>query len=126
MTPRKTLAFLQQHEWSMGNGQCPFCLGMSKNWLGHPCCMDTDQIGHAPDCGMGLAIRELGGSTIFLGEISPKIEMEYFVDPNGVERTRPKTAEGCPIWKERARKRRQQFRETIVALWDDTDKNPPI
>ena len=114
----KALKYLQKKEWSMGNGQCPECFGMPKKWLGHPCCMDTDQIGHKPDCGIGLAIRELGGDTLFLREVHPKIELEYFIDSDGQEKTRPKTKDGCPILKEKNKKANQHFLDNIAALWD--------
>lgn len=62
----EALKYLLKEEWTMGNGQCDFCCGKAKTF--YPQSM-YEEIGHEHDCGIGLAIRELGGDTYFKGEL---------------------------------------------------------
>lgn len=62
---RKAVSFLKSIQWSSGcggernKGQCSFCWGVSKEWLGdgHPCVKDY---GHKPGCDLAEALESLG------------------------------------------------------------------
>jgi hypothetical protein len=59
------LEWLQEEEWTAGNGQCPDCLGLAPGqWTDHPC---NNGEGHETDCPRALAIVELGGVSQFRG-----------------------------------------------------------
>ncbi len=72
---KEALESLLKYEWSMGNGQCHLCCGTAKNFYPQ---YDYEDIGHEKSCGIGLAIRELGGSTYFVGELkTDKTDARY-------------------------------------------------
>lgn len=62
---RKAVKFLRSIEWNSGcggaynQGQCGFCFGVSKEWLGegHPTVKDY---GHKPECELAEALEDLG------------------------------------------------------------------
>jgi len=62
------LEYLKDKEWSMGNGQCPDCCGAPPMWLGHPCHLTTNTIGHKQDCPLAAALLAAGGSPLMIGE----------------------------------------------------------
>src|SRR5688572_12327455 len=64
----QSLAYLQEREWSMGTNQCPECCGHHPSWLGHLSTREENNIGHKPDCRLGLALRDLGENVVFVGE----------------------------------------------------------
>jgi len=63
----KTLEYLLQREWSMGNGQCPDCCGVPEGWLGHPCHRRPESLGHQSDCPLALALHAEGYNPLFQG-----------------------------------------------------------
>lgn len=62
------LKYLLDAEWSVGNGQCPGCMGVSPVFLSWKKPAD---IGHRLDCGHAAAIVALGGKPLMLGECPP-------------------------------------------------------
>lgn len=91
-----SLKYLKNKEWSMGNGQCPECHGVSQEWLGHPLHLNSKNIGHKSDCLLANSLKELGDSPIFIGDYISKDEYENWIDDNGFYGTRIKTINGCP------------------------------
>lgn len=81
------LSYLQRKEWSMGNGQCPDCYGVSTEWLGHPLYMTADSIGHKQGCPMAAAIAELGVAPVMIGSFVPTEEQLEAAAPR-LERSR--------------------------------------
>lgn len=59
MTP-KTIAFLRRQEWSMGNGQCPYCCAVHRGWTGHPLYPYIEETGHNKNCLLASCLEELG------------------------------------------------------------------
>jgi hypothetical protein len=66
-TMSAALDYLLSREWSVGNGQCPECLGVPASWYGHPCYRYPDQVGHKKDCPLAASIKELGGEPLMVG-----------------------------------------------------------
>jgi len=52
-----SLKYLQDREWSMGNGQCPDCC-RAKPGIG----WWTDTVGHREGCPLAVALGELGAA----------------------------------------------------------------
>ena len=86
------LDFLRKDEWSMGNGQCPDCHGVPEKWFGHPLFLTADLIGHHPDRKMALAIQELGGEALIIGDFKSDVECETCTTNEGFLSTRIKDA----------------------------------
>jgi hypothetical protein len=84
------LAYLQNKEWSMGNGQCPECEGVHSGWYGHPLHKTAATIGHKPECLLATGIKELGGTPIFLGGYVSDVVYETRMDNAGFYSTRIK------------------------------------
>ncbi len=55
---QKARAWLKRKEWSMGNGQCPECFGVPPSWLGHPCYLTPDTIGHKFNCALAAVLKD--------------------------------------------------------------------
>jgi hypothetical protein len=72
----KAIKQLRNMEWSMGNGQCPQCHGCrpNKGWW-------TKTVGHQKNCGIALALKELGANVQF-----EKINKSKKTRPSPVER----------------------------------------
>ena len=51
------IEYLREKEWSMGNGQCPECGGLSKEWLEDTIWSD---VGHETECKLATALESLG------------------------------------------------------------------
>lgn len=88
--------YLKKQEWSMGNGQCPECCGVSSKWLGHPLHLDSSTIGHKSSCGMAASLASLNVSPIMLGDFASDIVFECYITDIGILSTRLKTKDGCP------------------------------
>lgn len=86
------LKFLQKKEWSMGNGQCPECCGSPPDWHGHPCHPTAATIGHEKTCGIALAIKELVGAALFLGDYKDSRVFEGYWTEQGFYSMRVKQA----------------------------------
>lgn len=78
---KPALRYLKRKEWSMGNGQCPDCYGVSTEWLGHPLHMTPDSIGHKQGCPLAAAIAELGVAPVMIGSFVPAEEQLEAVAP---------------------------------------------
>lgn len=94
-----SLEYLKGKEWSLGNGQCPECLGVHEGWHGHLCYMNKESIGHVKDCALAKAIKELGGDVLYVGEYKSDKQFEHYIDNNGIFGTRLKTENGCAEYK---------------------------
>lgn len=66
MTIESTISFLRKNEWTMGNGQCPDCYGLSPygRWEKHPC--NTEGVGHKRSCDRAIALEGLGEEVIYI------------------------------------------------------------
>ena len=53
--------YLRGLEWSMGNGQCPECHGVSEAWTGDFRYPEIENTGHKRDCVLAAAILDVGG-----------------------------------------------------------------
>jgi len=95
----KTIKYLKEREWSMGNGQCPECCGVPESWHGHPCFLTTENIGHEHNCKLAEALKELGENPLMKGDFVSDVEFENYFTESGFFSTRKKTAEGCPKYK---------------------------
>ncbi|MDY6862956.1 MAG: hypothetical protein SV062_08205 [Thermodesulfobacteriota bacterium] len=89
------LKYLKKQEWSMGNGQCPECYGVSPKWLGHPLHLDSSTIGHKPGCQMAESLSSLGATPVMIGEFVSNKVYECYITNSGIFSTRPKTKNGC-------------------------------
>lgn len=60
--------YLDKHEWSMGNGQCPCCFGLSPGdfWPS----FGITIIGHKQGCSLAKQIEDIGGSPIYQGDLN--------------------------------------------------------
>lgn len=81
------LSYLQRKEWSMGNGQCPDCYGVSPKWLGHPLYMTADSIGHKQGCPLATVIASLSATPVMIGSFVPTAEQLEAAAPR-LERSR--------------------------------------
>ena len=54
------LKYLQEGEWTMGNGQCGECCGNKPRARWH-----TDTVGHRQGCKKAKAIEALGGKVVW-------------------------------------------------------------
>lgn len=90
------LTYLQNKEWSMGNGQCPECYGVSEEWLGHPLYLTSEKLGHQKGCPLAAQLKASGGNPLMQGGCLLKQEFELYLSDNGLLGTRKKTKEGCP------------------------------
>ena len=88
--------YLRKREWSMGNGQCPECCGVSPDWLGHPLHLDSSTIGHKPACPLAASLASLGAHPLMLGDFASDAVFECFMTDDRILSTRPKTKNGCP------------------------------
>lgn len=84
----RALKFLLKKEWSMGNGQCPECFGVSRDWLGHPNYLTSHQLGHKHNCDLAAAIVELGGKPLYVGQYKSKKRYEIYLTDTGLFSTR--------------------------------------
>lgn len=98
-----TAAYWRKKEWSMGNGQCPKCLGVHEGWLGHPLHFNAASIGHKKDCLLAEALEELGETPVMVGEFKSDKKFEHFITEQGIFGVRGKTKDGCPRYKEFAK-----------------------
>lgn len=92
----KSIDYLRKIEWSMGNGQCPECYGVSEKWLGHPMYLTGKRIGHKLNCPLANALVELGEEVVIIGSFKSDLEYESYISDDGLFGTRLKTKEGCP------------------------------
>ena len=65
----KVIDYLQAREWSMGNGQCPDCCGLSLDWLRHFTYLPDRRAGHKLDCKLAGALREAGVEPMLEGDV---------------------------------------------------------
>lgn len=107
--------YLKKREWSMGNGQCPDCCGVPASWYGHPLHMKTNSIGHEAACTLAAALRGLGESPLMKGDFTSAVEYEHYISDEGFYGVRPKTAEGCPRYKEQMARLSAIWQEANVA-----------
>ena len=77
------LKYLQDKEWSMGNGQCPECCGTPASWHGHLLYKTADTIGHEKDCTLAAAIKEVGGKPLMMGDYKSEVVYESYWNDNG-------------------------------------------
>lgn len=80
---KTTLKYLLDKEWSMGNGQCPECCGVSEKWLGHFNHLDSTKLGHEKDCVIADMLIEHGIKPLFIGKSKLKQKYEIYVTDNG-------------------------------------------
>ena len=90
----KTLKYLLDKEWSMGNGQCPECCGVHTGWLGHPLYLTSKNIGHKKECVLAASIKENKGDVIYKGEFKSSVEYWNIISENGCFSTEIKPADG--------------------------------
>lgn len=105
--------YLQDKEWSMGNGQCPECCGAPDSWHGHPCHMTTESIGHELDCSLAASLSDLGVTPLMKGEYISDVEYEHYITDSGCFSTRPKTKDGCAKWKAYSEKMNKSLSDTF-------------
>jgi hypothetical protein len=86
------IKYLQNKEWSMGNGQCPECGGVPESWHGHPCHMTAESIGHKHDCYLAGALLELGVKPLMRGKYKSEVVYEIYTTEEGFLSTRPDIA----------------------------------
>ncbi len=73
--------YLKDKEWSMGNGQCPECYGVPKNWYGHPLYKTSETIGHKKGCKMAEMLNELGQKPLIIGDYkSENVAKKYIIN----------------------------------------------
>jgi len=108
-----TINYLQNKEWSMGNGQCPECCGVSPGWLGHPLHLTPETVGHKKNCPLAAALEESGVVVVREGQYKSPLVYEMYITENGLLSTRPKTLEGCPKIKQSNKEYRDKIREII-------------
>jgi hypothetical protein len=82
------LSYLQNAEWSMGNGQCPCCFGVSEKWLGHPLYLTPETLGHKPVCELAKDLKSLGHTPLYLGQSKLTDTYESYITPGGFYSTR--------------------------------------
>ncbi len=90
---KRTLKYLLKKEWSMGNGQCAECEGVSEDWLGHPLFLTSDLIGHEANCAVAELIKELGVAPLYIGDFTSAVEYWRTITKNGFFSTEIKTTE---------------------------------
>jgi len=83
------IEYLIEKEWSLGNGQCPACYGVSESLYGHPCYTDPNNIGHEFDCSIAAALSSEEKTSLMKGEYTPDIKYETYTTDNGIYKTRP-------------------------------------
>lgn len=88
--------YLKKQEWSMGNGQCPECCGVSPDWIGHPLHLDGNTIGHENGCQLAQSLASLGVEPLMKGDFISDTVYECYITEDGFFSTRPKTKDGCP------------------------------
>jgi len=110
-----SLEYLKRKEWSLGNGQCPECLGVHEGWYGHPYHMNKESIGHGKDCALAKAIKELGGDVLYVGEYKSDKQFEYYIDSNGIIGTRLKTENGCEKYKKYEKEFDDSFWKSVIS-----------
>ena len=115
----ETIQYLKKKEWSMGNGQCPECCGVPKNWHGHPCHMEAESIGRKENCGVAKALICAGEKPLFIGEYLSTAKFEHFISENGILGTRRETKNGCHRVKKYNKKLK---RERYNAMFDIMSK----
>jgi hypothetical protein len=59
-----TAAPIAEFEWSMGNGQCPYCYGLSPDKFSGFGGYDTRDKGHERDCALAATMRLAGFKTV--------------------------------------------------------------
>jgi hypothetical protein len=70
----KAIRALKSREWTMGNGQCELCQGLSPAWYEKGQNWDANEIGHKQNCPIALSLQAMGESPVMLGEYSPGLE----------------------------------------------------
>jgi hypothetical protein len=85
------LDYLQQKEWSMGNGQCPECCGVHAGWLGHLLYLTDENIGHKETCALAAAIKDVGGEPLMIGQMKSGRRFESYWTDKGFRATREVT-----------------------------------
>ena len=80
----KALEFLQDKEWSMGNGQCPECCGVPESWHGHLLYPTSENIGHKADCILAAAIKDVDGTPVMIGDYQSDVEYEAIWTKGGI------------------------------------------
>ncbi len=99
MNADKTVQYFKDKEWSMGNGQCPDCHGVSESWHGHPLYKTSKEIGHKKGCKMAEMLTEMGQKPLMIGDYKSELEYESYIADSGQLGTRPKTKNGCSRYK---------------------------
>lgn len=95
----KAAAYLKKSEWSMGNGQCPECCGVSAKWFGHSLHTTAGSIGHQKKCALAKALRAVGVRPLMMGDFKSDMEFELCLTESGFVGARQKTKDGCPRWR---------------------------
>lgn len=77
----------------MGNGQCPDCYGVPKNWLGHPLHPTPESIGHGHNCPLAACLEEVGEPPLYEGHWAPTEDeitdlINRTINPHNRERLR--------------------------------------
>lgn len=89
LSPESTQKDLLEREWSLGSGQCPICRGVNVAWHGHPLYTDPGKIGHSTWCRLAAAIKDSGGSPLYVGTYRTEKKFETywktFTDLQGLE-----------------------------------------
>lgn len=88
--------YLRKLEWSIGNGQCPECLGVPEDWLGNPNHLKASSIGHKPECKLAAALVAVDEVPLMRGQFRSSVEYEHCITDSGGFSTRLKTLMGCP------------------------------
>ncbi len=70
--PTTAIKYLRGKEWSMGNGQCPECYGLSSKLRSY---YPSRLAGHHPQCLLAVALEELGDKPLFKSD--PEKEKYY-------------------------------------------------
>ncbi len=86
----RSLKYFKDKEWSMGNGQCPDCCGVPKDWLGHPNYLTSKNIGHKHSCKLAQCLKELGGNPLMIGDFKDLVIYEIYITDDGFYSTRIK------------------------------------
>lgn len=79
----EAIELLKEQEWSMGNGQCPFCYGVHAGWVGHPRHLNGKTVGHKDDCKLAAALKSLGVAPLMIGECTDTREFEEAISAGG-------------------------------------------
>lgn len=72
----ESIKYLEEREWSLGNGQCDECNGLGPKFYGHH---EAKELGHERSCKFAKLLVDLGAFPIYKGAYPKTPEGEAYV-----------------------------------------------